>query len=351
MFPKIHPLAVAGVAGLSARLRPRRLRRDRVSTASHERTPAGGRRSGPPPQRPQRRCAGLAATPVPWGGNRTPARRRALRAGARWPSACAHGGRSFVAVRAVDQAGFAENREIRLAPMTSRLFEPAADNPHYFAVWSRGGSPLLRATNAPPDLRLPVRTGSALAPGESHPWAAARGLPVHRDRRVRPGGTIHRGRPRGLAAVRLAAGGLRRRGARLGAGRRLVADPPCASPGRGHQRRRQPHRRRQSRGADQHRRDRQRTGPARGRLERHFHPAGNRLCPAAAIHRRRLARVAHPAGRADLGSPDHAGSRTQRRRVPRNRRGQPRGRPANAPPRRVPAGAGPLRRRPGMPGA
>lgn len=50
-----------------------------------------------------------------------------------------------------------ELREIRLLPETSSLFDESKTNGFYFAIWSRGGTLLKRATNAPPDLPIPDR--------------------------------------------------------------------------------------------------------------------------------------------------------------------------------------------------
>jgi len=57
-------------------------------------------------------------------------------------------------------AGFLENREIRLSPVTQRLFEDLSTNGFYYAVWSRSGTPLKVSTNAPTGLPQPERSGA-----------------------------------------------------------------------------------------------------------------------------------------------------------------------------------------------
>jgi heavy metal sensor kinase len=50
---------------------------------------------------------------------------------------------------------FLETREIRLSPRTLALFGQGETNDFYFVIWSRGGNPLKRSTNAPPELSRP----------------------------------------------------------------------------------------------------------------------------------------------------------------------------------------------------
>src|SRR5262245_20875785 len=50
-------------------------------------------------------------------------------------------------------------REVRLTPEVASLFDAARPNAFYFAIWSRDGSSLKRATNAPLEVPLPERLG------------------------------------------------------------------------------------------------------------------------------------------------------------------------------------------------
>jgi two-component system OmpR family sensor kinase len=53
--------------------------------------------------------------------------------------------------------GLPENREIRLSPLSTRLFEDPSTNSFYYLVWARGGLPIKVATNAPAGLARPLR--------------------------------------------------------------------------------------------------------------------------------------------------------------------------------------------------
>ena len=52
---------------------------------------------------------------------------------------------------------FLDSREIRISPLTASLFDETGTNSFFFAIWSRGGAPLKRSTNAPPELPRPER--------------------------------------------------------------------------------------------------------------------------------------------------------------------------------------------------